>query len=187
MADSNKRQKTLLSFLAMPKQSKAADQLFIAPRLGQSDQDNKEARNRSDVVLARGKQKSGQVLPADTPTKESAALKNPLTDQKSTPSQPLSDISHVDTDAQEEHSTARKADESDKPDKQNSSLLLRMDNPDPAASDTDNAGSLHIVNMNAAPSRNLENINVYEQQVRIQYDPCLHATLPACCSAPDAL
>ncbi len=166
MADSNKRQKTLLSFFALPKQSKAADQLFIAPRLGRSGQDNKEALNRSDVALARGKQKSGKILSVNNPTKGFAVLKNPLTDQKPTPSQPLSDTSHVDTDAQAEHSTARKADKSDKPDKQNSSLLLRMDSPDPAASDTDNEGSLHIVNMNAVPSRNLENINVYEQQVK---------------------
>ncbi len=163
MADSNKRQKTLLSFFALPKQNKAADQLFIAPHLGRSGQDNKEAWNRGDVALARGKQKSGQVLSADTPTQGFVALKKSLTDQKSTLSQPLSDISHVDTDAQAEHSTARK---SDKSDKQNSSLLLCMDSPDPAASDTDNEGSLHKVNMNAAPSRNLENINVYEQQVR---------------------
>ena len=166
MADSNKRQKTLLSFFALPKQSKAADQLFIAPRLGRSGQDNKEALNRSDVALARGKQKSGKILSVNNPTKGFAVLKNPLTDQKPTPSQPLSDTSHVDTDAQAEHSTARKADKPDKPDKQNSSLLLRMDSPDPAASDTDNEGSLHIVNMNAVPSRNLENINVYEQQVK---------------------
>ena len=163
MADSNKRQKTLLSFFALPQQSKAADQLVSAPHLGRSGQDNTEAWNRSDVALAGGKQKCEQVLSADTPTQGFVALKKSLTDQKSTLSQPLSNISHVDTDAQAERSTACK---SDKSDKQDSSLLLCIDSPDPAASDTGNEGSLHNVKMNAAPSRNLENINVYQQQVR---------------------
>jgi hypothetical protein len=163
MADSNKRQKTLLSFFALPQQSKAADQLVSAPHLGRSGQDNKEELNRSDVALAGGKQKSEQVLIPDTSTQGFVALKKSLTDQEPTLSQPMSDISHVDTDAQAEHSTARKSDTSDK---QNSSLLLCVDSPDPAASDTDSEGSLHKVNMNAALSRNLENINVYEQQVR---------------------
>ncbi len=166
MADSNKRQKTLLSFFALPQQSKAADQLVSAPHLGRSGQDNTEAWNRSDVALAGGKQKCDQVLSADTPTQGFVALEKSLTDQKSTLSQPLSDISHVDTDAQAERSTARKSDKSDKSDKQESSLLLCIDSPNPAASDTDNEGSLHKVNINAAPSRNLENMNVYEQQVR---------------------
>ncbi len=165
MADSNKRQKTLNSFFALPseanaKQSTAADHLFSAPHLGRSSQDNKEAWNRSDVALACGKQKSEQVTSADTLTQRFVALKQSLTDQKSTLSQPLSDISQVDTDTQAEHTTARKSD------KQDSSLLLCVDSPDPAASDTDNEGSLHKVNMNVAPSRNLGSLNVYEQQVR---------------------
>lgn len=183
MADSNKRQKTLLSFFALPKQNKAAGQLFIAPHLSRSGQDNKEAWNRSGAALARGKQNFGQVSSAETPTQGFVALQGTLTDQKPTLSQPLSDVSLVDTDARAEPSTARK---SDKSDKQKLSLSLRMNSPDTAASDTDNEGSLHNVNMNVAPSRNLEIVNVYEQQVRAQYGPCLHALVPACCSLPGA-
>ena len=174
MADSNKRQKTLLSFFAMPKQSKVADQLSITPHPGQIDQDNnKEAWNRRVVALARGKQKSGQSLSANAPTQGYVAPKKTLTDQKPAVSQPLSDISLVDTDARTEHSTACKSD------KQKSSLLLCMDSPDPAASDTDSERSLHKVNMNAAPDRNLENINVYEQQVRTSVW-CMFACNCAC-------
>ncbi len=159
MADANKRQKTLLSFFALPKQNKAADQLFIAPHPGQNNQDNKESWDRIGVALARGKRNSGQVPSADAPTHGYVALQKSLTDQRPTLSQPLSDISPVDTNASAEHSAARKSD------KQNSNLLLCVDSTDPAASDTDNEGSLHKVNMNAVPSRSLENINAYEQQV----------------------
>lgn len=161
MADSNKRQRTLLSFFAMPKQNKAADQLCIAPHPGQIDQDNKEAWHGNGVALARGKQEQG--LSVDAPPQGHVALKESKTDQKPTLCQPLSEISLVDTVFRAELSTARN---SDKSDKQQSSLLLCVDSSDPAASVTDNEGSLNKVNMNAAPSSKLENVNVYEQQVR---------------------
>ncbi|KAL0029914.1 hypothetical protein WJX77_007230 [Trebouxia sp. C0004] len=160
MADSNKRQKTLLSFFALPKHNKAADQLFIAPHPGHFNQDNQEAWDKFGVALARGKQKSGQVPSADAPTHGYVALPKPLTDQTPTLSQPLPDISPVDTHVRVEHTAARKSD------KQKSHLLLCVDSTDPAASDTDNEGSLHKINMSAEPTRSLENVNAYEEQGR---------------------